>query len=103
MVWLNVCSFKGLTALVVLDEGTVDHGCYIKNILFVALKYGNEVFGDNWIFQQDGANPHRDHLTQEWCRDNFPSFIDKDRWPPSSSDLDRLDYSIWDELINVID
>ena len=58
----------------------------MKSVLPVALKYGNEVFGTKWIFQQDGANPQRDHLTQEWCRNNFPSLIDKDRWPQSPSD-----------------
>ena len=56
MVWLDFCS-KGITPLVILDEGTVNHSCYIKHILPLALKYGNEVFGDKWIFQQDGANP----------------------------------------------
>ena len=74
-----------------------------KNVLPVALKYGNEVFDDKWIFQQDGANPHRDHLTQKWCRDSFPSLIDKDRCISNSSDLNHLDDSIWDDLINVID
>ena len=59
-----------------------------------------DFFGENWIFQPDGANPRRHHLTQEWCRDNFPSLIDKDHWPPN---LNPLDYSIWDELINIID
>ena len=58
-------SFKSLTLLVISDEGTVDHSCYIKNILLVALKYENEVFDDKWIFQQDAANSHRDRLTQE--------------------------------------
>ena len=29
MVWLGACS-KGVTPLVILDEGTVDHSCYIK-------------------------------------------------------------------------
>ena len=56
------CSSKGLTLLLTLDEGAVNHSCYIKSVLPVALKYGNEVFSDKWIFQQDGANPHRDHL-----------------------------------------
>ena len=66
MVWLGACS-KGITLLVILDEGTVDHSCYIKNILPVALKYSNEeVFGHNWTFQQNDANSHRHHLTQEW-------------------------------------
>ena len=90
---------KDITPLVILDEGTVDHSCYMKNVLPLALKYGNEIFGDRWIIQQDGANPHRHHLTQEWCRDNFPLFIDKDRCPPNSPNLNPLDYSIWDELI----
>lgn len=61
MVWLGACS-KGVTPLVILDEGTVDHSCYIEKVLPVALKYGNEVFGNNWIFQQDGAKPHQHHL-----------------------------------------
>ena len=33
---------------------------------------------------------------------NFPSFIDKDHWPQNSSDLNRLDYSIWDEFAQQI-
>ena len=79
MVWLSVCSSKDITPLVILDEETVDHSCYIKNILPIALNYENKVFGDDWIFQEDGTNPYRDHLTGAWCRDNSPSLIDKDR------------------------
>ncbi|CAF3241398.1 unnamed protein product [Rotaria socialis] len=101
MVWLGVCS-KGVTPLVILGEGTVDHAVYIEKVLPVALKYGNQVFGSDWVFQQDGAKPHSHHLTQQWCRDNFPSFIGKDRWPPNSPDLNPLYYSIWDELVNTI-
>ncbi|CAF1373168.1 unnamed protein product [Rotaria magnacalcarata] len=82
MVWLGVCS-QGITPLVIFDEGTVDHACYIE--------------------KQDGAKPHQHYLTQQWCRNNFPSFIDKDCWPPNSPDLNPLDYSIWDELANAID
>ncbi|CAF5208792.1 unnamed protein product [Rotaria magnacalcarata] len=73
-----------------------------KKVLPVALKYGNQVFGSDWVFQQDGAKPHSHHLTQQWCRDNFPSFIGKNRWPPNSPDLNPVDYSIWDELVNTI-
>ena len=36
MVWLGAWS-KGITLLVILDEGTVDHSCCIKNVLPVAL------------------------------------------------------------------
>ncbi len=42
------------------------------------------------------------YLTQQWSRNNFPSFIDKDEWLPNSSDLNPLDYTIWDELAQVI-
>ena len=99
------CSFlsKGLRPLVILDEGTVGHSYYIKNVLPADLKYGNEVFGDKWIFQQDGTNPYRDHLTCEWHGDNFLSLTDKDGWSPNNPTLNRLDDSISDELINVID
>ncbi|CAF2094995.1 unnamed protein product, partial [Rotaria magnacalcarata] len=98
MVWLGVCS-KGVTPLVILDKGTFDHERYIKEILPVALKHGNKVFSDDWTYQQDGATPHTHNLTQEWCQQNLPQFLDKNHWPPNSPDLNPLDYSIWDELI----
>jgi len=101
MVWLGVCS-KGVTPLVIFDQGSVDHAEYIQNVLPIALKYGTKTFGEHWIFQQDDAKPHVHHLTQKWCIDNFPSFIDKDHWPPSSPDLNPLDYSIWDEFAQCI-
>ena len=50
MVWLGACS-KGITPLVILDEGKVDHTVYIKKVLPVALKYENETFGLDWVFQ----------------------------------------------------
>ena len=91
---VGACSCKDLTPLVILDEGTVDHSCYIKSLLLVALKYGNEVFNDKWIFQQDGARPRGDHLTEEWCSNNFPSLIDKNHWPSNSSNMNPMNYSI---------
>ena len=99
MVWLGACS-KGVTPLVILDKGTVNHGWYIKKVLPAALKYGNEMFGDDWTFQEGGPTSHTHHLTQQWCHDNFPAFIDKNHWPPNSPDLNPLDYSIWNELFH---
>ncbi|CAF5119622.1 unnamed protein product, partial [Rotaria sp. Silwood1] len=98
MVWLGVCS-KGVSPLVNFEQGTVDHDRYIKELLPVALKYGNHVFGNDWTFQQDGARPYTHHLTQQWCHDNFPVFIEKDHWPPTSPDLNLLDYCIWNEFV----
>ncbi|CAF2134317.1 unnamed protein product [Rotaria magnacalcarata] len=45
MVWLGVCS-RGVTLLVILDEGTVNHQRYIDEVLPVAWEYANKMFGD---------------------------------------------------------
>ena len=77
VVRLGVCS-KGITSLVIFNEGTVDHAIYIKQVFPVALKYGSEVLDSDWIFQHDDAKPHSHYLTQKWCRDNFPTFINSE-------------------------
>ena len=46
MVWLGACS-KGVTPLVIFEEGTLNHARYIEEVLPVALDYGNSVFEDN--------------------------------------------------------
>ena len=93
MVWLGACS-KGITPLVIFNKETVDHAVYIEKVLSVALKHGNEVLGSAWIFQQNGAEPHSHYLTQQWCRDNFPSLTNSKNWSLNSRDLNPLDYSI---------
>ena len=50
MVWLGVCS-KGVSPLVIFESDKLDHDRYIKEVLPVALKYGNNMFGDDWTFQ----------------------------------------------------
>ena len=63
MVWLGVCS-KGVSPLVILGTESMNHERYIKDVLPVALKYGNKTFRNDWIFQQDNATPHTHILTQ---------------------------------------
>ena len=63
MVRLGACP-KGITSLVILNEETVDHAVYIEKALAVASKYGNEVLGSDWSFQQDDPTPHSHYLTQ---------------------------------------
>ena len=101
MVWLGVCS-KGISPLVILSTESMNHERYIKDVLPVPLKYGNGTFGNDWIFQQDNATPHTHILTEQWCHDHFPMFIDKDHWPPNSPELNPLDYCIWDEFVGHI-
>ncbi|CAF1963437.1 unnamed protein product [Rotaria magnacalcarata] len=85
LVWLAVCS-KGVSPLVIFEDGT----------------FGHDTFGVDWTFQQDGAKPQIHAKSQEWCEKHFPCFIDKDHWPPSSPDLNPLDYCIWDELAHQV-
>ena len=101
LVWLGVCS-KGVSRLVIFESDMLDHDQYIKEVLPVSLKYGNDMFGDDWTFQQDGARLHIHEKSQEWCAKNFLSFIDKNHWPPNSSDLNLLDYCVLNEIAQVI-
>ena len=64
MVWLVACS-KGITPLIIFNGGTVDHTIYSEKVLPVALKYGNQALGIDWIFQQDGDKSHSYYLTQQ--------------------------------------
>jgi len=52
----------------------------------------------NYVFQQDGAPAHTSKRTQEWLATNLSGFWAKDMWPPSSPDLNPLDYSVWGVL-----
>lgn len=54
---------------------------------------------DYYCFQQDGAPSHTAKITQEWCELNLVDFIAKDKWPPSSPDLNPLDFSIWGYMV----
>ena len=65
MIWLGVCS-KGVRPLLILDKGTIDHHRYIREVLPVAIKDGNKVFGHDWTYLQDNATAHTHNLTQEW-------------------------------------
>ena len=48
--------------------------------------------------QQDGATSHTTRLVQDWCKDNFKLFWPKKLWPPSSLDLNPMDFGIWSIL-----
>lgn len=73
---------------------------YINNVLESVVKQeGARMYPDgNWTFQQDSARAHKAKITQAWCKRNLPDFISTSEWPPSSPDLNPLDYSIWDIL-----
>ena len=52
----------------------------------------------NGRLQQDSVSAHRATNTQTFCEENFPSFIKWEEWPPSSPDLNPMDFCIWSVL-----
>ena len=50
MVWLGMCS-AGLTKLIILDKGTLNHERYIREVLPIALKCGNEMMDSDSMFK----------------------------------------------------
>ena len=52
---------------------------------------------DDWVFVQDSAPSHRSNLIQDFLEKTLKHrFIKYVEWPPSSPDVNPLDYFFWD-------
>ena len=52
---------------------------------------------DDWIFVQDSAPSHRLDLVQDFIEKTLKRrFVKCVEWPPSSPDVNLLDYFFWD-------
>ena len=100
MVWGGVCS-NARTNLVFVPQGVkINSQTYSELILETEISsVGSKLFENNeWTFQQDSAPAHASNVSQEWLRSKNINFISKNEWPPSSPDLNPLDYSVWANL-----
>ena len=52
----------------------------------------------NYIWPQDGASCHTAKKVQEFCRKNFADFWPTNFCPPSSPDLNPIDFDVWGVL-----
>ena len=96
MVW-GAISKSWKSPLIFVKEGVkVNTDLYVNDILTPALASMKEKFKNkSFTFQQDGAPSHTSKKTQKWCEEHFPSFWTKDLWPPSSPDLNPMDFCVW--------
>ena len=97
MVWAGV-SRNRRTKLIFVPPGVkISAETYRELILEpIVKKCGQKLFRNRpWTFQQDGAPAHTANVTQAWLRREIPDFWAKDEWPPSSPDLNPLDFCAW--------
>ena len=52
------------------------------------------IINDGLTLQQDGATAHAAKMAQAWCQRNFTAFRLKEMWPPSSLDLNLMDFEL---------
>ena len=90
MVWAGV-SAVGRTPLVFVPPGVkINALTYQDLILKPFVKDLERTMFNNKL--------HTAKSTQEWLRTEIPSYISKLEWPPSSPDLNPLDFSLWSIL-----
>lgn len=97
MVWAGV-GHNLKTPLVFVPQGVKIKASNYQEMLDREVQPWLDQLPDSPVFQQDGAPSHRAITTQDWCEQTFVDFISKDEWPPSSPDLNPMDYAIWSIL-----
>lgn len=96
MVWAAVSSDGRKSPLIFIEDGVkVNNLVYIQMLEEKVLPWVTEAFGTDYIFTQDGAPAHTSNISQKWCREHFNKFWNKEIWPPSSPDINPMDFAIW--------
>jgi len=52
----------------------------------------------DYIIVLDAATSHSAKKTQDYLRTYAPRFVPAEKWPPTSPDLNPMDYYVWDAL-----
>ena len=99
MVSSAVCWFGATKSFFVNENGIkVNKENYFKNLkrqLFPAIE--KLVKRNDWIFVQDSAPSHRSNLVQDFLEKSLKRhFVKCVEWPPSSPNVNPLDYFFWD-------
>mgnify|MGYP000504172705 CR=1 FL=1 len=100
MVWAGVTSSGLKTPLIFVEDGVkINQHVYLDMLKDRVVPWVNALPCDEDVtLQQGGATAHTAELVRAWCKDNFKSFWTKELWPPSSPDLNPMDFGIWSIL-----
>ena len=75
---------------------------YLDVLKSVVILWCNQVAGGRpWVWQQDSAPAHKSKETQAWLQKECYDFVPFSHWPPSSPDLNPLDYFVWSYVENI--
>ena len=75
---------------------------YLDVLKSVVIPWFNQVAGGRpWVWQQDSAAAHKSKETQAWLQKECYDFVPFFHWPPSSPDLNPLDYFLWAYVKNI--
>ena len=75
---------------------------YLDVLKSVVIPWCNQVAGGRpWVWQQDLVPAHKSKETQTWLQKECYDFVPFSHWPPSSSDLNPLDYFVWSYVENI--
>ncbi len=77
----------------------VNTDIYLSVMEDVVLPWIKTIAGDRpWVWQQDSAPCHVSNCSLQWLTEHTHDFVSKDAWPPSSPDLNPMDYFYWGVL-----
>jgi transposase len=98
MVSLGASS-RHKTSVIFVERGAKINASYYQREILSPMLAEIQELNPNFVFQQDGAPAHTAKTTvaflTETCDENF---IKPNQWPPSSPDLNPIDYFVWAAL-----
>ena len=75
---------------------------YLDVLKSVVIPWGNQVAsGRPWVWQQDSALTHKSKETQACLQKECYDFVPFSHCPPSSANLNLLDYFVWSYIKNI--
>ncbi len=96
MIWCAVASNGKKSPVFRIPDGVkINKEVFLKFLQEKVMPWiRSEFSGKKICFTQDSAPAHGACVVQAWCQANFDHFWTKKMWPPSSPDLNPLDFAM---------